>query len=258
MRRTLFRWVTIGLAALVVLTIGYCALHFGPRTGAERVTQMLHAIRTLGAPAWLGLVAFQIVVAVSGILPASLAGIAAGTLYGLWIGFGLAAVGTFAGAVLAFWFSRSMFRPLVTRLLHRRPQTRSFDAALGSDGWKLVCLLRVSPIMPFVATSYMLGLSSVSWRDYALGTLASLPALFGYVMLGSFAGTTLNVSEGSGSWLHWVLLGVGTVATIILTIHVGRLAAQSARGQPELGRSERTLRSTRLTSSTSASSSPVR
>jgi hypothetical protein len=39
--------------------------------------------------------------------------------------------------------------------------------------------------MPFVATSYLLGLSAISLRDYMLGTLAALPALLGYVSLGS-------------------------------------------------------------------------
>ena len=38
--------------------------------------------------------------------------------------------------------------------------------------------------MPFVATSYLLGLSAISLRDYMLGTLAALPALLGYVSLG--------------------------------------------------------------------------
>ena len=35
--------------------------------------------------------------------------------------------------------------------------------------------------MPFVATSYLLGLSAISLRDYMLGILAALPALLGYV-----------------------------------------------------------------------------
>jgi len=38
--------------------------------------------------------------------------------------------------------------------------------------------------MPFVATSYLLGLSAISLRDYMLGILAALPALLGYVSLG--------------------------------------------------------------------------
>ena len=55
-------------------------------------------------------------------------------------------------------------------------------------------LLRASPLTPFVATSYLLGLSAISVRDYMLGTLAALPALLGYVSLGAFARAGLSAS----------------------------------------------------------------
>jgi uncharacterized membrane protein YdjX (TVP38/TMEM64 family) len=225
-------WAAIALAALAIFVAGYVALQIGPGGSVSRIDQALEAIRKLGTSGWLGLVVLQIVVAVSGVLPASLVGIAAGTLYGPWIGFCLAATGTFLGAILSFWFSRSLFRPWVERLLRRRPQALGFDAALGQDGWKLVCLLRVSPVMPFVATSYALGLSSVSWRDYTGGTLATLPALFGYVMLGTFAKASLAAPDGDAERLRWVLLGAGSVAAIVLTAYVCRIAARAIRAGP--------------------------
>ena len=62
------------------------------------------------------------------------------------------------------------------------------EQALARDGWKLVCLIRISPVMPFAVTSYALGLSSVRFRAYVLGTLASLPPLLAYVLAGRLAG----------------------------------------------------------------------
>ncbi len=223
------RRVAITLAVLVVLTAAYVVLHAGLAGSTARVDMVLDAIRALGASGWIGLVALQVVVAMSGVLPASLMGVAAGVLYGLTIGFALAAASTFLGAILAFWLSRSLFRPWIARMVSRRPQMRGFDAALERGGWKLVCLLRVSPIMPFAATSYALGLSSVSSRGYALGTLAALPALFGYVMLGSFARAGLATSERDAARVHWTLLGVSAMATIALTIYVSRVAARGRR-----------------------------
>src|SRR5271166_6000545 len=41
---------------------------------------------------------------------------------------------------------------------------------------RALSLLRLSPVMPFSVTSYMLGLSSIDLRSYTIGTLASLPA----------------------------------------------------------------------------------
>lgn len=221
------RWKALAVAVLVLLVLGSFAAHLWPVTGAASVDAALNAIRGIGAPAWLGLILVQMLVASSGILPASLTGVAAGALYGIWLGFGLAAVGTLLGAAVAFWLSRSLFRPLVMRFLRRRPQVQNLDAALGRDGWKLVCILRMSPIMPFVATSYALGLSSVSARHYALGTLAALPALLGYVLLGSLAQSgLLALSSGVGP-LHWGLLAAGVVATVALIVYVGRIVSRA-------------------------------
>jgi uncharacterized membrane protein YdjX (TVP38/TMEM64 family) len=228
----------IAAALLMLLVLGSFAAHLWPVTGAASIDAVLNTIRRLGAPAWLGLILVQMLVASSGILPASLTGVAAGALYGIWLGFGLAAVGTLLGAALAFWLSRSLFRPLAQRFLRRRPQMENLDAALGRDGWKLVCILRMSPIMPFVATSYALGLSSVSARHYGLGTLAALPALLGYVVLGSLVKSgLLSLSRGAAP-LHWVLLSAGVMATVVLIAYIGRVAAGAglltAAAQPRI------------------------
>jgi uncharacterized membrane protein YdjX (TVP38/TMEM64 family) len=161
---------------------------------------------------------------VSGILPASLLGVAAGAIYGLAPGFLLAAVSTLAGALLSFLLSRSLFRATVERLAVRRPRLRNLDARIARDGWKLVCLLRVSPIMPFSATSLALGLSAVALRDYAVGTLASLPALCGYVFIGTLADTSLSEWATGASTVRLILLGIGGLATLVLVLRFGQIA----------------------------------
>src|ERR1700726_705059 len=70
------------------------------------------SVRTLRDLGFGGAVVFgilQVLVSVSGILPASLLGVAAGAMYGLVPGFLLAAVSPLAGAVLSFLLSRSLF-----------------------------------------------------------------------------------------------------------------------------------------------------
>jgi uncharacterized membrane protein YdjX (TVP38/TMEM64 family) len=101
---------------------------------------------------------------------------------------------------------------------------RNLDARIARDGWKLVWLLRVSPIMPFSATSIALGLSAVGLRDYAIGTLASLPALCGYVFIGTLADTSLSAWAAGASPIRWALLGIGSLATLILIARFGQIA----------------------------------
>ena len=214
--------VAAGLVGLIVL--GMAAAWISPDRvigGAERLMDVVRALGVRGAVVFA---IVQILVAVSGILPASLLGVAAGAVYGLVPGFLLAAVTTLAGALLSFFVSRSLFRATVERLAARRPRLRNLDTRIARDGWKLVCLLRVSPIMPFSATSLALGLSAVGLRDYAIGTLASLPALYGYVFIGTLADTSLSAWATGASTVRLVLLGIGGLATLVLVLRFGQIA----------------------------------
>jgi uncharacterized membrane protein YdjX (TVP38/TMEM64 family) len=197
--------------------------------GVQATLRWGQALRGVG---WIAFAALQIVIVASGVLPASLAGIAAGAVYGVPLGFGLAAASTMAGALVTLAISRSLARQWVERFIRRRPRLRDLDRMLAQDGARLVCLLRLSPVMPFAATSYALGLSSVSIRDYVIGTCASLPALLGYVFLGSIAAAGLASREAG--WLHWGMLAVGAVATIGLTLRIGQLLSRARLVPPSM------------------------
>ena len=186
----------------------------------DRSLALVGATGRWGAALFLVL---QLAIAVSGVLPASLLGMAAGAVYGVGLGFAISATGTLAGAWIAFRLARSLFRGRVERLLADRPRLRNLDVRLGRETWRLVCLLRVSPVMPFALTSYTLGLSSVSTGAYMAGSLAAMPALFGYVVLGSIAGAGLQASQSGAGPFRWAILALGFAATAVLTARVGRL-----------------------------------
>ncbi len=190
-------------------------------------------LRRMGPGGWLAMAGAQMLVAASGILPASLIGIAAGAVFGLPIGLAVASASTVAGAMLAFLLSRSVFRPVIARRLDRSPRLRNLDRAMGRDGWKLVFLMRMSPVMPFAATSYLLGLSAVSPRNYLLGTLGSLPALGGYVFIGSLTGAGLSALQNGAGPLHWALLATAVIATVLLTWRIGVMVRRSGFDAPE-------------------------
>src|SRR4051812_34924765 len=146
------------VAGIVGAPVGFSNLAGGTKAA-------LHWAQTLHGTGWIILAILQICIAASGVLPASLAGMVAGALYGVTIGFGLAAVSTMIGAFLTLVISRSLAREWMERTIRASGRLRSLDDMLGENGVSLVCLLRLSPVMPFAATSYALGLSSVSMRD---------------------------------------------------------------------------------------------
>ena len=212
----------VGLAGLIAL--GIAAASVSPERVIGVADELMHVVRGLGVRGAVVFAMVQLLVAVSGILPASLLGVAAGIIYGLVPGFLLAAASTWAGALLSYFLTRSLFRATIERLAVRRPRLRDLDARIARDGWKLVCLLRISPIMPFSATSFVLGLSAVGLRDYAIGTLASLPALCGYVFIGTLADTSLAAWATGASPVRLILLTTGGLATLILVLRLGQIA----------------------------------
>jgi uncharacterized membrane protein YdjX (TVP38/TMEM64 family) len=187
-------------------------------------SQAAHAGESLGAAGWLLAAAVQIIIALCGVLPASVGAFAIGMAYGVAAGFVLSAMATVAGALLAFLLARGLFRTWALQRLSRHPRMSRLDAAVRADGWRLVALMRLSPVMPFALTSYAFGLTSLPLRDYFIGTLAALPALLGYVAMGHFAKMGLNSLSGTpASPLHWAILAFAIAATALLTFRLATM-----------------------------------
>ncbi len=174
----------------------------------------------------------QVAVAACGILPAAIVAVMAGAIYGIWQGMLLSSVCTMLGGWLAFLLSRSFLRPVIARLMKRHSAFSCFDQSVGQEGWRLVCLLRVSPIMPFAATSYGLGLTNITQRDFLLGTIASLPSLFGYVALGAFGMEGFVLGVNNAGPIQWVLLAIGTLSVLWAVVRVGRAMRSKLAADP--------------------------
>ncbi len=214
--------VAILLAALAVSV-------FGAASWTGQILALLDRLRRLGPLGWLIFFGLQALVALVGFLPASLLGLAAGAVYGVKLGFLLAAAGVLTGAALAFILARSAFRPDIARIIEGRARLNRLDKAVAKDGWRLVCLMRVSPVMPFSVTSYALGLTGIKFRCYAIGTLASLPALLLYVVLGTLGAHGLAAGAQGQAPVHLFLIGIGIAATLLLTLRLGQILARALR-----------------------------
>jgi uncharacterized membrane protein YdjX (TVP38/TMEM64 family) len=214
--------IVLGLVALATAVAALGGTGF---LSLPRGSDVIATVAGFGTFGWIAFFLLQILVSVSGVLPASALGVAAGSIYGIALGFVLSGLSTLAGAALAFGLSRSVLRPWIERRMRGRQQLRRIDAAIRRDGWRLACLVRLSPIMPFAATSYMLGLSAISFRDYCIGTLFSLPALFGYVVIGSLAGASVQASTSDAGLIRMGLLAAGVLATGVITLRIGQIVA---------------------------------
>jgi uncharacterized membrane protein YdjX (TVP38/TMEM64 family) len=227
-RRLLASPVRLFVAAVICsfAVVGIVVASVSPAGAVAVAQKIMSFLRGAGAAGPPLFAALQVVVALSGVLPASLLAVAAGAIFGLGEGFALTAIATLLGALIAFWLSRSLFRPAIARLVAQHTSLSGLDASVSRHGWKVVCLMRASPVMPFSATSFLFGLTSVTLLAYLAGTLASLPALFGYVLLGTMTAAGVGAWAVGSSPLRWLIWGVGGTATLFLLIGVGRLVLQ--------------------------------
>jgi uncharacterized membrane protein YdjX (TVP38/TMEM64 family) len=174
----------------------------------------------------LGPVLFGLVYVVAALLfvPGAVITLAAGTLFGPWLGTAVVSVASTSAAALAFLLARSVLRERVEAWAAARPKFAALDGAIRREGWRVVGLLRLSPAMPFSLGNYLFGLTAVAFGPYVLVSwIAMLPGTFLYVSLGA-AGA--SAASGEGDAWRLTLLGVGIVATIVVTVLLGRAAKQ--------------------------------
>jgi uncharacterized membrane protein YdjX (TVP38/TMEM64 family) len=213
------RWIV--LAAVVVAL--FAAHHLLPMDEWLRAFQSWVARQG----AWGGVI-YGVVYTLAAIafVPGSLLTIGAGLVFGLLWGTVIVSIASTSAAALAFLIARYVARGRVEALAKRNEKFRAIDQAIREKGWRVVALLRLSPLIPFNVSNYLYGLTPVAFWPYVLASwIAMLPATVLYVWIGAAGKAAADASGGQGkSPLEWALLGAGLVATTVVTVMITRTA----------------------------------
>ncbi len=117
--------------------------------------------------------------------------LAAGLLFGPYLGVPLAVLASTLSAVIALLLVRAAGWQL-SRLV-RHPRVDSLDARLRERGWPAIVSMRMIPAVPFSVVNYAAGASAVRVLPYTLATFVGLlPGTAAVVILGD--ALTGNVS----------------------------------------------------------------
>jgi uncharacterized membrane protein YdjX (TVP38/TMEM64 family) len=109
--------------------------------------------------------------------------LAAGLLFGPYLGVALAVVASTVSAVIALLLVRAAGWQLSRLVRHSRVD--SLDARLRERGWPTVISMRMIPAMPFSVVNYAAGASAVRLLPYTVATLVGLlPGTAAVVILG--------------------------------------------------------------------------
>ena len=171
------------------------------------------------------------VIAGVAMLPGSVITLAAGFAWGPVWGVAIVSPVSVLTSTVAFLLGRTLLRDWVRGRVETNPKFAAIDDAVGRNGFKIVLLLRLSPIFPYNLLNYTLGLTSVRLTHYVLASfLGMLPGTVLFVYLGSLVtsvGELLGGQQPDGGPLQNVLYWGGLAATLVVTVLVTRIARRS-------------------------------
>jgi uncharacterized membrane protein YdjX (TVP38/TMEM64 family) len=209
--------------------------------GATWLQAGVHGMQAIQGAGWIGWILFVGLYAATCLLfiPGSILTLGAGAVYGFWLGTLLVLIGNGLGALLSLLLTRYLLRQWMTRLLRRFERLRAVEHAVEEDGWKIVCLARLSPVMPYSLINYALGLTKISVAEFLFATeIGAIPSTALYVYLGKLAGNLSRLGHDlhHDRPLEWVVQGCGLVLTVLITIYITRKASQALRKRIPAGK----------------------
>ena len=214
------------LAAAVIIILLSAAKYFHVQ---ELLKTSLDWVAGLGA--WGPFIFIAIYIAACVLfIPGSILTLGAGVLFGVVKGSVIVSVAATLGASCAFLVGRYFTRQWVAKKIEGNPRFKAIDEAVAREGWKIVGLVRLSPIFPFNLLNYAFGLTQVSLRDYFFASwIGMMPGTVMYVYIGSLAGdlARLGAGERDRTVAEWTLYVVGLIATVAVTVYVTKLARKA-------------------------------
>lgn len=211
----------IGL--VIVLAIAF--QHFNLQTLLQSV---LLWVKSLGS---VGIIAFMVIYNLATVffIPGSLLTLGGGALYGVFWGSVYVIIAATLGAIIAFLTGRYFARSWVNRKLQKYPKFQAIDKAVAKEGLKIVFLTRLSPVFPFNLLNYAFGITCVSFKDYAIGSVGMIPGSVMYVYMGSLVGdlSLLGMPQEispQAQAAQWLIKIVGFLATVAVTFYITHMA----------------------------------
>jgi uncharacterized membrane protein YdjX (TVP38/TMEM64 family) len=198
---------SILIGTLLVASLLATLLYFDLQ---EPLLEFFDWLQTIGfwAPLLFILIDMLLVIC---LLPSVLFTLAAGFLFGAFLGGLCVVVATTAGAMFAFFISRHTFNERVKNYLRNHKKLKVVNDELVHEGWKLILLTRLVPFFPLKLSNYFFGATNFSMKDFVIGTfLGIIPNTFFIVYMGSLAADLSMLVSGEpmrspNSWVFYVL-----------------------------------------------------
>ncbi|MCS3904238.1 putative membrane protein YdjX (TVP38/TMEM64 family) [Methylohalomonas lacus] len=158
------------------------------------------------------------------LVPLAPLAIAAGYLFGLQQAFVVTLLAATVGALAAFLLSRHLLSRSCRELMQPYPTVMAVEHSIAAQGWLIVFLLRLSPVIPSHLLNYLCGITDIALHHYTLATFFGKAPL---ILLLSYIGASaaqLQTTASPSPYLHLLLYGAGLLFTLLACWLVGRRA----------------------------------
>jgi len=219
------RWKWLLYLGMTIALIAAVIVAFKVFNGQELLKQAIDWVEQLGPWGPITFIAIYLVATVL-FIPASALTLGSGAVFGLVWGSVYVSIAATLSATCAFLIGRYLARDAIARKIEGNERFAAIDKAVAGQGWKIVGLMRLSPVFPFTLLNYAFGLTQVKLRDYVLASwIGMMPGTVMYVYIGSLAQAATGERERTTG--EWVLYGVGLLATVVVTVFVTRVAKKA-------------------------------
>lgn len=170
------------LISIIILAL-VCVIFFLAKSNILNLDSLKNLILSSGyfAPL-IYIIAFALVPLT--FFPDSVLAILGGSIFGLGGGFLYTSIGALIGGSISFFISRILGQFFVEKF--ENDKLKNIQELLKDNGFLMILLLRLIPLFPFDLISYGAGLTKISYKDFALGTLiGTIPGILVFVNLGA-------------------------------------------------------------------------
>ncbi len=161
------------------------------------------------------------------LLPTNVIGIIGGWAFSFELGISILITGVVGAAVISFLIHTRIVGEKLPHVFEKHPKAQAiYEALLEQDLWRttlIVFLLRISVIMPFALTNFLMASARVPLGSYIAGTFFGMLPRSSAVV---FVGAELSELSFDNSQNSWVIIG-GIIATIISVIVIGSISKRA-------------------------------
>ncbi|CAJ0758711.1 10952_t:CDS:10, partial [Entrophospora sp. SA101] len=138
-------------------------------------------------------------------------------------------IGDVLAALGTFLFGKYIFSDWVVTQVEKRPMFKALNAVIAEEGWKIVVMLRLTPL-PFNLISYFFSVSSINLLTFLWATVIGvIPGTFNAVWIGSLVKSLSGIDKPNLEKKDIVIITMNFIIAACCVIALSILGKRSLR-----------------------------